>query len=190
MQPPRSSPFSPFDATWRPVFDDEDEVAEVHRVIQAVTETLQSLEVDRRGGPSVAGGRAGTALLYAYLARALPGRGYEQAAETEVDEAIAAVAATDLSPMLYGGFPGIGWMVEHLRECVPGIDGETNEGIDEAILTLLQVSPWERDYDLIMGLVGLGVYAVERLPHQGGAACLERVIDRLAEASKEQPDGI
>jgi lantibiotic biosynthesis protein len=186
----RSRRSSPFEATWRPILDQEDEVGEVYRVIEAITRALQSLEVNQRGGPSVAGGRAGTGILYAYLARALPGRGYEEAALAEVDEAIAAVAGTPLPPALYGGFPGIGWMVEHLRDSVPGIDDETNEGIDEGILTWLEGPGWEGDYDLINGLVGLGVYAMERLPHAGGEACLVRVIDRLAEASEEQAGGI
>jgi lantibiotic biosynthesis protein len=177
-------------STWRPILEGEAEVGEVYEVIDAISETLQSLETGQRGGPSVASGRAGAGILYAYLARALPGRRYEKAAEAEIDEAIAAVSDIALPPALYRGFPGIGWMVEHLRDSVPGIDSETNEAIDEGILTWLSGPPFGRDYDLIKGLVGLGVYAVERLPLAGGAACLLRVIERLAEASEERADGI
>jgi hypothetical protein len=62
--------------------------------------------------------------------------------------------------------------------------------IDEALLDHLDQSPWRGDYDLIEGLVGIGVYALERLPRPAAAACLERVVDRLAETCEPQDGGI
>src|SRR5262249_13671757 len=42
---------------------------------------------------------------------------------------------------------------------------------------------------LIEGLVGFGVYALERLPRPAATACLERVVDRLAETAERQGEG-
>ena len=54
----------------------------------------------------------------------------------------------------------------------------------------LERTPWVEDYDLIVGLVGLGVYALERLPRPAARKCLESVIDRLDEMADRRPDGI
>jgi hypothetical protein len=45
------------------------------------------------------------------------------------------------------------------------------------------------DYDLVSGLVGLGVYALERLPRPRARRALELIVDRLAELSETRPDG-
>src|SRR5262249_5851933 len=45
------------------------------------------------------------------------------------------------------------------------------------------------EYDLISGLVGIGVYALEGLPRPSARACLEAVIDRLAELAEERDGG-
>jgi hypothetical protein len=49
---------------------------------------------------------------------------------------------------------------------------------------------WRGDYDLIVGLVGLGVYALERLPSPSATSCLEGVVDRLEELSVRRGVGI
>src|SRR5262249_2093599 len=57
-------------------------------------------------------------------------------------------------------------------------------------------SPWKDDYDLISGLVGFGVYALERMTPGADATrlaavvCLERVINRLAETAEHRAEGI
>ncbi|HEY0784065.1 MAG TPA: lanthionine synthetase LanC family protein, partial [Thermoanaerobaculia bacterium] len=45
-------------------------------------------------------------------------------------------------------------------------------------------------YDLVGGLVGLGVYALERLPRPGGRECLERVIALLAARAERTVEGV
>ena len=58
-----------------------------------------------------------------------------------------------------------------------------------ALVEHVGLSPWRGHYDLISGLVGFGVYALERLPRAGGRECLERVVARLAETAERRPDG-
>src|SRR5262249_39549787 len=68
--------------------------------------------------------------------------------------------------------------------------------IDEALLSHLDRSPWPDDYDLVNGLVGFGVYALERLSPGADAdrpaavACLERVIEHLAQTAERRPEGV
>jgi lantibiotic biosynthesis protein len=62
--------------------------------------------------------------------------------------------------------------------------------IDDALLRYLDHSPWQADYDLIRGLTGLGVYALERLPRPSALQCLGKIVERLAENAESGPQGI
>jgi len=61
--------------------------------------------------------------------------------------------------------------------------------IDAALLRYLDHSPWTADFDLIRGLAGFGVYALERLPRPSAIACLTKIVDRLAETAEHGPQG-
>ncbi len=50
-------------------------------------------------------------------------------------------------------------------------------------------TPWVRDFDLVSGLSGCGVYALERLPRPGGEDCLRQVVARLAETVERREGG-
>jgi class I lanthipeptide synthase len=69
-------------------------------------------------------------------------------------------------------------------------DGDPLAEIDEALLHYLEHSPWQADYDLIRGLAGFGVYALERLPRPGAVACLSKIVERLAETAEHGPEGV
>ena len=89
-----------------------------------------------------------------------------------------------MGPSLYGGFAGVAWAVAHLQP-------ETStEEIDEALKDHVNRPRWRGDYDLIGGLVGLGIYALERLPSPAAVSCLEGVIDRLEETAQRRGSGI
>jgi hypothetical protein len=84
----------------------------------------------------------------------------------------------------------VGWAIAHLRRLWPGWDGEDDLAeIDEVLLDHLDQSPGRGDYDLIEGLVGFGVSALERLPRPAAITCLERVVDRLAAMAEPQGGG-
>jgi hypothetical protein len=144
---------------------------------------------------SLAAGDAGYALLYAYLAldRNAAGDDSEDDAETALtllDRSSEAVASVPMSDSLFTGFTGIAWVTEHLEGRLFESDEEANLGVDEALLDALSQSPWPGEYDLINGLVGLGIYALEGLPRPTAAACLERIVDRLAERAERSPGGM
>jgi class I lanthipeptide synthase len=177
---------------WRPLLKGSD-AERAREGIAEIAAALASTNGRDPDGPSVAAGQAGTALFHAYLHAAEPAAGYDERAVADLDAAIDAVAEMALPPQLYGGFPGVAWAVEHLRGRLFALAAEEedpNEEIDAAVRERLGVSPWRADYDLIVGLAGLGVYALERLPRPEAAECLRRLLDRLEELAERSPRGI
>ncbi|WP_199351177.1 lanthionine synthetase C family protein [Haliangium ochraceum] len=139
-------------------------------------------------------GRAGIALLYAYLAELGWNDGvgqlsYEEAAFACVEYAMDIASDHPMTESLYAGFVGIAWVAEYLVSAdSAGAEGteegeDGNADIDQAILGLVSRSPWRRKYELMDGLVGLGVYALERLPGTGARALLLAILDRLEEVA-------
>jgi lantibiotic modifying enzyme len=133
--------------------------------------------------PSLSGGSAGTALFLGYLSM-LPGR--EALKERAMELLGHAVENVRLTPgaQFYGGYSGIAWAVEHMQQYVfeaeEGADEEdANEGVDEVLQDLLTPSPWQSDYDLISGLAGYGVYALERLSKPSARKVLAKILDHL-----------
>ncbi|MFL6263650.1 MAG: lanthionine synthetase C family protein [Thermoanaerobaculia bacterium] len=175
---------------WSPIL--EGEAAE--RAAEAVAAVAGAIGegplAGRHATPGLAAGEAGAALLFEYLDRARPGTGYGDVAVRRIERAGEGVAAGLREPSLYGGFTGVSWVLEHLQGGPSEEDDEDlNEEIDAALLAYLRQTPWPFHYDLTGGLVGFGVYALERLPRPSAVACLEQVVERLAEMSEPRPGG-
>jgi hypothetical protein len=144
---------------------------------------------------NLAVGRAGLALFFSYLARS-QGKTRSRVATVLLDDAVSALATTVMSPSLYEGFTGIAWACAHLSngKHAGGTGGaggdDPNAEVDEALLRYLDQSPWADHYDLMGGLVGLGVYALEQRPHPRADTMLARVLDRLAELARPTSGGL
>jgi hypothetical protein len=181
-------------SSWRPILDGAP-AEQAHAAIHTIAEALQhpprlSEEAPHAGEVvSLAGGDAGLALFYTYMALAYPGQGHEERAVRCLERAFDGVGVLPLGPSLYSGFTGVAWAAQHLQGRLLDAD-DPNAAIDEALLAHLGRSPWRQDYDLISGLVGFGVYALERLPHPTAAACLELVVARLEEMAERRPEGL
>ncbi|HEX4499303.1 MAG TPA: lanthionine synthetase C family protein [Thermoanaerobaculia bacterium] len=180
--------------TWHPLL--EGPLAEqASRVVREIADALPTAPSRPGGQPaSLAGGMAGEAVFYSYLALATPDEAAADRAAELVERAADELSSTPMAPNLYAGFAGVAWAMEHLQGRLFESGGE-EEGedpmleIDEALLGPLSRSPWAGEYDLIGGLAGLGVYAIERLPRPSAVAILEQVVTRLAELAEEMPDG-
>lgn len=130
---------------------------------------------------SLALGATGIALFFAYLARVQARASVETLAVHLLDQVLTRLAQTPTEPTLYSGYTGVGWTLAHLPWLIAPEAGDLTEEVDQALLALLDHSLWPEDYDLIVGLVGFGVYALERLPHPSAVAILTKVIDHLAD---------
>ena len=107
-----------------------------------------------------------------------------------LDDAFDALATTPMGPALYGGFSGVAWVAEHLAgKFDETVEGDGGEEIDE-ILEQTIAAPWKGAYDLISGLTGFGVLAVERLPRSSAIRCLEAIVDRLTETAEPVGEGL
>jgi lantibiotic modifying enzyme len=165
--------------------------------LEAILGDLTPDEGESAGEPSLASGLAGRAILHGYLAQAGRGTAHADVAVRCLRRASTAMTDKPMEASLYGGLTGVGWALAHLQRRVPGLDGEEDCGeIDEVLLHHLEQSPWRDDYDLISGLVGFAVYALERMiPGTDAArlvavACLERVVDRLAETAQQRGERV
>ncbi len=150
-----------------------------------MNDIAEALRDDPVRNASLAGGAGGLAILYSYLARARSGYGDQDRAAGYLDQAIDMIPDTAVSPDLFGGFTGVAWACEHLQIDI------SNTVVDRALQKYLRGRKrWENDYDLVSGLVGIGVYALERLPQRSAAVCLKLVVQRLEETAEETSDGI
>ena len=198
--------------------------------MRAILDDLSPLASEPDGDPSLASGDAGLAILHGYLAQSGAGVEHAEIALRCIERALAAMADKPTEASLYSGLTGVGWALVHLQGRLSKPEKETGplesqvpspfrvadlEGedeladIDHALLHHLEQSPWREDYDLVSGLVGFGVYALERMtrPEKGdgtcelrgpvpffgppaASACLERVVERLEETAERRNKGL
>ncbi len=172
---------------WRPLLEGARREALLQEV-RRLADALQAYLRDTPPGAPLSGGAAGLALLFHWLEGAEPNGYYERLAGELLDQAMQAVAEQPMSVALYSGFTGVAWVVQHLEDGRDEDDALSD--VDAALARRLQVSPWRGDFDLISGLVGLGVYALERLPRATAVQSVEAVVARLAELAEPHPQGL
>lgn len=165
----------------------EDQERAARAIAGIATEVLDSPV----GEPSLAGGASGLALLFAYLAEAEGSDSHAERAVRLAEDAMAMAVATLQETGLYGGLVGPAWVLAHLDGWwVDLFGGDPNDAVDGAVLDVLSAPSWPQAYDLISGLVGLGVYALERLPRLAAARALKRIVGHLEEMSEPGAGGI
>lgn len=163
--------------------------AETRRVIDDVADTLATSAVD---GGSFSQGQAGIALLFAHLHLDRPSVERAALAEQRLEAACESLERYPMGPGLFGGFAGIGWTALYLAPLLGGSEEEIAErvdALDDAILRALERTPREGDYDLISGLAGLAVYALEPPIRPAGRAIVERVVEHLAALARPMDGG-
>ena len=136
---------------------------------------------------SLARGSAGLAVLFDYLSRRKPAGG--ETAVRCLDAAVNQVASRRMAPSFFSGFTGVAWAAEHLKRTVTAAPEDGNRDIDRVLNDYLTGSPRLAEYDLVDGLVGFGVYALERLPRRSAVVCLSRVVEQLNRTARRTPDG-
>ncbi len=161
--------------------------------VQLIARELEAATYTPRADVDWASERyAESALFYAYFARRFPGDCYKATVASLLEKAIDSLLTSQLSLGLYSGVCNLAWTVAHLQRVgmyVPGDDDQF--GDVDAILSEELANPWPLGkYDLISGLVGIGVYLMEREHSPDAQSMLEHVIARLEETSEETPEGV
>jgi lantibiotic modifying enzyme len=169
---------------WQPVLHGDDAAA----ARRAVAEIAAAVARDAPRGYDLASGAAGVALLLGYRARVEGDAGDAERAAALLDRASDHLARAETTASLFHGFPGVAWASDHVRALRGERDLADNDEIDAAVLARLEAdSPDE--FDLVTGLVGLGVYARERHGHPAADRCAAQVVARLAGAARGDPGG-
>lgn len=120
---------------------------------------------------------ADRAVLRAYVESIVPDP--DDARGTALDAALGKLDPT--RPSLFGGVARLGWTIAHLvedaNEACSAIDTAIRRGLDRDL-----------GFDLISGLVGIGVYTLER--GAAGAPLAELVLSRLERLAQPRGSGI
>lgn len=140
---------------------------------------------------SLALGRSGHALFYAVLAKSGIEPGAAAIAERLLAESIELLPDQSMDASLLCGFPGIAWTTEFLCGLF-GADPteDPNESIDEALIGALEDPSFVPAYDLIDGLAGMGVYALERARRPTGPVLASLILGRLESFACPQTVGL
>jgi hypothetical protein len=183
---------------WRPLLDGV-LASQLLEVVECVADAIltpvgEAANEASRGEAreaSLSGGSAGLAIFFGYLSQDRHQDRYRKPALKLLEDAADAVASVTMKPSLYGGFTGVAWAMSHLeKQLFESGEGDSTDAVDEALKGYTNKPTWRADYDLVSGLVGLGVYALERLPAPKAVSCLEGIIDRLEEAAEQQAEGV
>lgn len=147
------------------------------------------------------------ALLYAYLAVVHDDPEWANRATEYLNLAIEKGAQGVGYLGLYGGVAGLGWTVEHVSRLLQQItfeesdvstleandnsaDADLNEEVDALIIRKIPEMTPSSPYDLISGLVGFGVYFLERLPRESAALGIRAVFHQLEKLARHEGGGI
>jgi hypothetical protein len=108
-----------------------------------------------------------------------------------LDQAIEAASTQPMNASLYGGFTGLAWTAELVDRLLDPDAEDRSEAVDDALLRLLsRADRWSAPYDLVIGLTGLGVYALQRYPRPSAIELLHSVVERLDECGRHDEHGL
>ncbi len=162
---------------WRPLV-----VGDRRAALEAIVRDIVA-GVDEIAATTV-GEHVDRALLHTYVAREGIAPDPEDRGGTALRSAVTELLRSPTRPALFGGAAGLGFCVSHLA------GGETAElvcrRVDEVLLRML--ADWHGPYDLIEGLVGLGVYALAR--GEPGHALAVRVCEELSRRARSHGEGL
>ena len=149
--------------------------------IENIAKQIQE-EIVRITNPGLLDGKAGIVLLYAYLSRLFPEKNYSETTFRFLDELSDSLANDEMDHSMSGGVAGIAFTFQHLRNC--GVLNKSDDlnlsEVDEFIASGVDHDFNTDNWDPLHGMVGLGIYFLERHKETGEKKYLEKVIDYLS----------
>jgi hypothetical protein len=157
----------------------------------AAREAIRAIARALGDGAGEAAPPADLAVLWAYVAGAIDEPWTQERYDDATLALAEAVAAGYRWPGLFGGVSGAGWTLAHISD--EGAADEILDEVDAAMVRMLDVPRWTAEYDLIGGLVGYGVYFLERIAAGPAAAAIRglvRVVDHLLATGERSANGL
>ena len=159
------------------------------RQIENIAKQIQE-EKNRITEPGLLEGRAGIVLLFTYLSKLFPVRedsfgekNYSDITAGMLDELSDSLSNDELDHNMSAGVAGIAFAFQHLRNIgvldrsddlnLPEMDEFISLGIDHDLIT--------GNWDPLHGMVGLGIYFLERNKETGEKKFLEKIVDCLSQ---------
>jgi hypothetical protein len=155
--------------------------ARARDILEGIVNALAARDPLRSTNCCWSGGAAGLATLFDAHAKLWGDTKSRVLSTTWLERAEELLAEETVVPGLYGGVAGVGWTGAYLQ----GVDVEEDPAadLDEALVLVTSHVPYDRPYDIIEGLAGMGIYALERIAIPSAQALLAQVIARLDETS-------
>lgn len=163
--------------------------AQALEATEAIIQDLEVLSLEKNS-PGLIEGHTGFALFFEAVARAVKPSLLEKVSFHL--EWAATLFAHHPRPTvgLHTGLCGLGWLAARLARRYPEMEVEDLcATVDEALEKELQKTPWPHPCDIRDGLTGMVLYAMERLPHPGARALLERMAEQLEAAAERSEEG-
>jgi hypothetical protein len=152
-------------------------------VLTRIAESLLGAR-DISDPPELVAGRPGLALAHAYLAQADFGERHAERCQELLEQSIAALADVRGLGGLWHGVSGPAFVLEHLGASE---EEDACAELDAALAAELAASP-ELPAELIVGLCGRGVYALERASR--GVSLVGTIADRLVAMAEARAGGV
>jgi lantibiotic modifying enzyme len=154
--------------------------------IENIAKQIQEERV-RVTNPGLLDGKAGIVLLFAYLSKLFPEKNYSDITAGMLDELSDSLSNDELDHSMSGGVAGIAFAFQHLRNIgvldrsddlnLSEIDEFISHGIDHDLKT--------GNWDPLHGMIGLGIYFLERNKETGEKINLEKIVDCLSQIRTE-----
>jgi lantibiotic biosynthesis protein len=175
--------------TWVPILGDE--LGE--DALSAVSAIGATLPAEPASSFSLARGLPGRALFYAYADATMGTHEHLDAANDALNQSIEIFSGQQplepTPPGLFEGFAGLAWTLSHVLSRY-GIDEDPNTEFDESLAEILAVDLWPGSFDLVYGIAGIGLYAVERLPRPGARTLIASCVRLLQNLCSEDDTGV
>src|SRR6266496_1391874 len=127
-------------------------------------------------------GKAGIVLLFAYLSKIFPEKNYSDIVSGFLDELSDSLSNDEQGYDMSTGIAGIAFAFQHLRNIgvLDKSDDLNLSEIDEFIGLGIDNDLKNGNWDPLHGMVGLGIYFLERNKETGEKKFLEKIVDCLS----------
>ncbi len=164
--------------------------AEGH-IVALLDATLDAIERSEISNRSLANGASGMAVFLHHLPEELKSPRSVRAIPRLFSHALQQPWSNFQGWSLFDGELGVYWALAHCSAEWANEDIERIlSDIDQQLLAVLQSGALGDAFDLVRGLVGIGTYALERLPNQAAIECIGAVIDELRRIAVSDSRGL